>query len=236
VHQPVRCGGDGARSGALLSHESVADGRPSGSDWSTTGTRVARANLAACRTIGPAIPPNTQQKYSNLAYQLLGEIVARVSGVPYVAYVRRADPRSARDGCHVVRPAPRGPRGAAAAVGYRGPMDVRRAPTPRTVGDGRLREGGLWSCVDDLARWVGVQFLRGRAGRTAGADPRRVDPRGDAPSALSRRRGVDRGMVHLLVRRAEGRRDWVQHSGGLPGSSRTSASTAGKPASVRSRC
>jgi CubicO group peptidase (beta-lactamase class C family) len=26
-------------------------------------------------------------KYSNIAYQLLGEIVARVSGTPYVEYV-----------------------------------------------------------------------------------------------------------------------------------------------------
>ena len=52
----------------------------------TRGRRSGTSRASA--EIGTTIPPNTQQKYSNLAYQLLGEIVARRSGMPYVEYVR----------------------------------------------------------------------------------------------------------------------------------------------------
>src|SRR5262245_51426545 len=74
----------------MLSHESGLAGDPPGADWAIPSYEgdVDR-NLARVSEIGTRIPPNFNQKYSNLAYQLLGEIVARVSGVPYVEYVRR---------------------------------------------------------------------------------------------------------------------------------------------------
>ncbi|HJY32145.1 MAG TPA: serine hydrolase domain-containing protein, partial [Actinomycetota bacterium] len=73
----------------MLSHESGLQGDPPGTDWTLPLYEgVVARNLERAAEIGIRIPPNTHQKYSNLAYQLLGEIVARVSGLPYVEYVR----------------------------------------------------------------------------------------------------------------------------------------------------
>ena len=88
--------GGGGRFGAiesvtirrLLSHESGLRSEPPGTDWSIPRFEgdVART-LAHAGEIGTVVPPNRQWKYSNLGYQLLGEIVARVSGSPYTDYV-----------------------------------------------------------------------------------------------------------------------------------------------------
>ena len=110
----------------LLSHESGLMGDPR-----TPTGRLNRyegsplRNLARVGDIGTRVPPNTQQKYSNLGYQLLGEIVARVSGVPYVAYVREQILRSAGHGCPIVRPAPAATSRPDRAAGYQGAVDVR---------------------------------------------------------------------------------------------------------------
>ena len=44
--------------------------------------------VAAAGRTEVAVEPGTRFKYSNLAYGLLGEVVARRSGMPYVDYVR----------------------------------------------------------------------------------------------------------------------------------------------------
>ncbi|HET8968033.1 MAG TPA: serine hydrolase domain-containing protein, partial [Gaiellaceae bacterium] len=73
----------------MLSHESGLQSEPPGTDWSDVlyeddpGRTLARAAEIATR-----VPVHTQWKYSNLAYQLLGEIVSRVSGTPYPKYIR----------------------------------------------------------------------------------------------------------------------------------------------------
>ena len=73
----------------MLSHESGLQTDPPGTDWLVPEYEgSAERNLARAGAVATTIPPNTQQKYSNLAYQLLGEIVARRSGVPYPEYVR----------------------------------------------------------------------------------------------------------------------------------------------------
>src|SRR5690242_17226270 len=73
----------------MLSHESGLLGDPPGTDWSSARYEAnAAANLARAPEIGIRVPPNTQQKYSNLGYQLLGEIVARASGRPYADALR----------------------------------------------------------------------------------------------------------------------------------------------------
>jgi CubicO group peptidase (beta-lactamase class C family) len=74
----------------LLSHESGLVSEPPGTDYmaippSYEGA-VAR-NLERVGEIFTAVPPNTQLKYCNLGYQLLGEIVSRVGEIPYPQYV-----------------------------------------------------------------------------------------------------------------------------------------------------
>src|SRR3954453_9460243 len=73
----------------LLSHESGLMGDPPGTDWSAPVYEGdPAANLARPAEIATTVPPNTQQKYSNIGFQLLGEIVTRVSGTPYAQRVR----------------------------------------------------------------------------------------------------------------------------------------------------
>ena len=68
----------------MLSHESGLMGDPPGARWFHDIYEASpEANLAQGAEIATKIPPNVQQKYSNLAFQLLGEIVARLDGRPY---------------------------------------------------------------------------------------------------------------------------------------------------------
>jgi CubicO group peptidase (beta-lactamase class C family) len=73
----------------MLSHESGLQSEPPGTNWSDVvyeddpGRTLARAAEIETR-----VPVHTQWKYSNLAYQLLGEIVSRVSGTPYPNHIR----------------------------------------------------------------------------------------------------------------------------------------------------
>ena len=73
----------------MLSHESGLAYDPPGTDWSVPVYQGdPRLTLERPGDIVLVLPPNKQHKYSDLAYQLLGEIVTRVSGIPYPRYVR----------------------------------------------------------------------------------------------------------------------------------------------------
>jgi CubicO group peptidase (beta-lactamase class C family) len=151
----------------MLSHESGLVGEPPDTDWSVPSYEGdAARNLARAAEIGTRVPPSTQQKYSNLAYQLLGEIVARVSGTTYVDHVRRAILEPLGMGRSAFEPLPEH-LAVTAATGYAGRLfsdDLDVAATPPSV----WAEGGLWSCVEDLARWVAFQLRED--GGTRGGD------------------------------------------------------------------
>jgi CubicO group peptidase (beta-lactamase class C family) len=193
----------------MLSHESGLLGDPPGTDWTRDRYEGSvAANLARAAEIGTTVPPNTQQKYSNLAFQLLGEIVARVSGVPYADYVRE----------HLLTPLAMdsttfGPPDAArAAVGYEARWmsdDLRPASRLPYFPEA---EGGLWSCVEDLCRWIVAQFGPDEEGILPAATLREMHrPRYLGDEAWTEAWGIGWYAV---------RRDdtvWIQHSGGLPG-------------------
>src|SRR6266581_1057481 len=68
----------------MLSHESGLATEPPGTDWSVPVYQGApEVTLGQAGDIVLKLPPNGQHKYSDLAYQLLGEIVTLVSGIPY---------------------------------------------------------------------------------------------------------------------------------------------------------
>lgn len=70
----------------LLSHESGLVSEPPGTDFLASQPSyegVAARNLERVTEIFTAVPPNSQLKYCNLGYQLLGEIVHRASGTAY---------------------------------------------------------------------------------------------------------------------------------------------------------
>jgi CubicO group peptidase (beta-lactamase class C family) len=150
----------------LLSHESGLQSEPPGTDWTAVQyeTQVART-LERVSEITATIAPNTQWKYSNLGYQLLGEIVARVSGTPYAKFLRTRiltplkmtstsfEPLSARLRTRM-------------ATGYDPRfLSDELDPAPVTSSSVFEAEGGLISCVEDLGRWLSFQLGEGKVGR-----------------------------------------------------------------------
>jgi CubicO group peptidase (beta-lactamase class C family) len=200
----------------LLSHESGLMGDPPGTDWSApTYEGDPAANLARIGEIGTRVPPSTQQKYSNLAYQLLGEIVARVAGVPYAEYLRAQILAPLGLSSTSLDPLPAELAGRR-ATGYaaRGFNDVLRESVAAPVTGA---EGGLWSCVADLARWVSFQ-LREDGGPRGGAQV--LDGATLAEMHRARYLGDEEwtqawGIAWYAVRRGDV--VWVQHAGALHG-------------------
>jgi CubicO group peptidase (beta-lactamase class C family) len=202
----------------LLSHESGLTSEPPGADWSQTPPvyeGLAQRNLARAAEIFAAVPPNTQSKYSNLGYQLLGEIVQRASGVTYPAYVR----------AHILEPL------SMSATAFE-PLDDALAARCATGYDWRMfsdelavaasvppvwAEGGLWSDVQDLARWISFQ-VQAHASEPA-----------ESPvlaAATLREMHKPRYLSDETFTQASGiawyavRKDdvtWIQHAGGLNG-------------------
>jgi CubicO group peptidase (beta-lactamase class C family) len=199
-----------------LSHESGLMSEPPGTDWAVPRYEgVAERSLSRVSEIGTRVPPNSQWKYSNLAYQLLGEIVARVSGTPYVEYVRSQVLEPLGMTATEFEPLPETLL-ARCATGY-GPRwfsdELQAAPAMPGV----WAEGGLWSCVEDLARWLSFQFRVNNDSRSgsqvlASSTLREMHrPRYLADEAWTKAWAIGWYAV---------RRDdviWVQHSGGLPG-------------------
>ncbi len=200
----------------MLSHESGLQTDPPGTDWLVPEYEgSAERNLARAGAVATTIPPNTQQKYSNLAYQLLGEIVARGSGLPYPEYVRtRILEPLGMDGS-AFEPLPEALLDRR-ATGYAARFlsdELAPASIPPTV----WAEGGLWSSVDDLARWLSFQF-REDGGAREGAQILAGKTLKEMHKA--RYLGDDAwteafGISWYAARKGEV--IWVQHAGGLNG-------------------
>jgi CubicO group peptidase (beta-lactamase class C family) len=93
--------------------------------------------------------PGEQHHYSNLAYALLGQVVARKTGVPYMQYVdeRIIEPL----GLARTTWRPQEPQ----AQGYLVDEYARTVWTePETDMEGTAAAGQLWSTVEDLTRWA----------------------------------------------------------------------------------
>jgi D-alanyl-D-alanine carboxypeptidase len=200
----------------MLCHESGLPAEPPGTDWSVPVYQGSpELTLARAGDIVLTLPPNAAHKYSDLAYQLLGEIVTRVSGTPYSRYMRESilDPLGMQatgfeplTGQLLVR--------CAAGYDWRALSDdLDLAPAMPPV----WAEGGLWSCLEDLARWISFQL---------GAYQ---NPAGDSAvlSAASLREmhrlrylADDDWTIAWGISWCGSRSDdvtWIRHSGGLPG-------------------
>jgi CubicO group peptidase (beta-lactamase class C family) len=188
----------------LLSHESGLQSEPPDTDWRMGLYEPSAArNIARASEIHAPIPPNAQQKYSNIGFQLLGEIVARASGVPYTDYVRASilDPLGMTGTAFEPLPAQLEKR---RATGYGGRFASDELE-PSSIAPSIGAEGGLWSCVEDLAGWLSYQF------RDDGTLREMHRPRYLANEAWTEAFGI----AWYAVRRAEV--IWVQHSGALHG-------------------
>ena len=212
----------------LLSHESGLVSEPPGTDFladEPSYDGVAARNLERVGEIFAAVPPNTQTKYSNLGYQMLGEIVQRASGTPYRQYIadRILTPLSmSSTGFEPLAPE----LAARRATGY-APAALSDELSVAPVMPPVWAEGGLWSTVEDLARWLSFQAaahadaadaVKQAAGASADSDVLASATRQEMhkPRYLSDEQwSTAWGITWYSVRKDNV--TWVQHSGGLPG-------------------
>ena len=200
----------------MLSHQSGLAAEPPGTDWAGPAYQGdAGLTLRRAGEITVGVPPGSRHVYSDLAYQLLGEIVSRVSGVPYPAYVREAILEPLGMASTGFPPLPAGlaarrPTG----YGWRALSDeLNPAPNMPPV----WAEGGLWSCVADLARWVSFQLGAYRDASppapvlAAGSLREMHRPRYLADDQWTRAWGIS----WCATRRQDV--VWIGHSGGIPG-------------------
>lgn len=188
----------------VLSHESGLQSEPPDTDWRKARYEGSVAkNLERASELSTRLPPNAQQKYSNLGFQLLGEVVARRSGMPYVEYVRQTIlvPLGMRHSAFEPLP---DELARLRATGY-GARFLSDELPPSSTAPTIYSEGGLWSCVDDLARWISYQF---RDDATLREMHR---PRYLADEAWTEAYG----LAWYAIRRREV--IWVMHSGALHG-------------------
>jgi CubicO group peptidase (beta-lactamase class C family) len=141
----------------MLAHLSGLQREP-GDMWVTGRAPTIEAMIDATASYELVLPAARAHHYSNLAYGLLGEVVARRSGVPYTEYV---DGRIlAPLGLTRTTWEEQEPRAAGYLVDeYAGTA----AREPHTLLEGIAAMGQLWSTVGDLIRWVAF-LAEGRDG------------------------------------------------------------------------
>lgn len=133
----------------LLAHASGLQREPVGDVWDSMVMPSIEQVVAQLADAEQVLPARLRWHYSNLAYALLGEIVARVDGRPWAEALqaRLLDPL----GMTQTGLVPAGP----AAVGYyTDPFTDQVHVEKWTEMAAFSAAGGLWSTVADLARWA----------------------------------------------------------------------------------
>jgi CubicO group peptidase (beta-lactamase class C family) len=133
----------------LLAHSSGLQREPPGEVWETLEFPNSDELLGRLDDAELVLPAGERWHYSNLAYALLGEVVARVAGAPFAEFVdgRLIRPLGlSRTTWHAVEPAARGY--------YVDPYARTLRPEPTLEGEGAEAVGSLWSTPSDLCRWA----------------------------------------------------------------------------------
>jgi CubicO group peptidase (beta-lactamase class C family) len=195
----------------VLLHRSGLVSEPPLVDWRANRHPSIAETLRAADRIEVVVPPGSVDKYSNLGYQLLGEIVERRGGRPFREMIRTTIVEPLGMASTGFEPPPAG----AVAVGYdRGGFEG--APR-RSAGRDKPTdaEGAMWSTVGDLARWIGLQLT----GESPGGEPplREESLREmQRPLVLTDETWTSaQGLSWYHKRRAD--RIYVGHAGGTPG-------------------
>ena len=200
----------------MLSHESGLAAEPPGTDWAVPRYEgIAARTLARASKIAVTLPPNTAHQYSDLAYQLLGEIITRASGIPCPEYLSTQilEPLGmSQTGYPPFAPDLRERQ--AGGYDWHALSDfLDPAPDMPPV----WAEGGLWSCVEDLARWISFQLDAYQDHPTQetvlkAASRRRMH----TPRYLAGDSWTEAWGISWFARR-QADVTWIGHSGGVPG-------------------
>jgi CubicO group peptidase (beta-lactamase class C family) len=190
-----------------LSHLSGMQREPVGDVWETLVFPDREQLVAGFNEAERVHPPNRFWHYSNLAYSLLGEVVARLDGRDWAESLRARilDPLEMRrttvgfSGAHV--------------EGYYVPpyTDV---PVPQPANDLRAMDpcGGLASTGDDLARWSA--FVADPVAEVLSPDT--LEEMCEPQVLMDRERWTAAmGLGFFLIR--SDTRTYVGHTGGMPG-------------------
>jgi CubicO group peptidase (beta-lactamase class C family) len=194
----------------MLSHGSGLQREIPGDVWETLRFPASTVELlATLEEAEPVLASGERWHYSNLAFVLLGETIAQLSGMPYEDYVEE----------RILQPlglsrtsfTPEAPTAIAYSVEPYSDV-VRREPMLVERTGGIAAAGQLWSTVGDLCRWA--SFL---------ADP---DPAVLTPESVELMTSVQTmadpyrwslawGVGLMLVRKDD--RIYCGHDGGMPG-------------------
>ena len=132
----------------MLAHASGLQREPPGEVWETLRFPGEEELLARLGEAEQVLAPGAAWHYSNLAYALLGHVVARVSGTPFRDYVqeRLLEPLG-------LTRTTWGPAAPAAKPYVVEPYSDALQREPELELGGKGGESGLSSTVGDLARW-----------------------------------------------------------------------------------
>ena len=200
----------------MLSHESGLPAEPPGTDWSVPAYRGDPGPvLRRPGDITLRLPPNFRHKYSDLAYQLLGEIVTRVTGTPFPQYLSESVLAPLGLQATAFEPLEDSLRDRR-ATGYL-ELGLSDEPHPAPPMPPVWAEGGLWSDLGDLARWIAFQLGayqdRERTGGVLSAASLREMHR---PRYLTDDEWTQAWGIAWCGRR-RGDTVWISHSGWVPG-------------------
>ena len=155
--RPIRGDVEGVTLRRLLTHRSGLVTESPTHGWNDLDFPSREEMLAKLPETGIVIPQDSAFKYSNLAFGLLGEVVYRVTGIPYIEYVHAniIEPlgltSTVFDLTDKLRPH--------FFVGYNStPYQDRPESAPYAHLNGLSSAGQLHSTVSDLAKWVSFQF------------------------------------------------------------------------------
>jgi len=199
----------------LLTHTSGLAGEGPTNGWEKLDFPSIEEMVAGLGRTEIVIEPESQYKYSNLGYALLGEVITRVSGEHYPDYIQRnlLEPLGMEDSGFHLTDSMR----SRMATGYT-IRTVEGEPqlAPHPILHGWAAAGSPYSTVNDLARWIALQF-RTEAPERCGAQVLK----GDSLSALHRIQLMEPSWMagYALGWRADRRGENIYHNhpGGIHG-------------------
>jgi CubicO group peptidase (beta-lactamase class C family) len=191
----------------MLAHMSGLQREMPGYVWETLDFPDRAGLVSGLADAEQVLPPGARWHYSNLAFALLGEVVARRSGLEYEEYVSD----------RLLKPLGLGrtsfdPTSPAANAYFVEPYSDRVRPERNVIKGAFAAAGSLWSTTADLAHW-GVFLVSGAEGVLRRETVEEM--RGFQSMADPEEWKLGWGLGLMLLR--EGDRILVGHSGAMPG-------------------
>ena len=145
----------------MLTHHSGLSTEHPDLDWNAPDFPTTEHLMDSLEKIQVVIPQDSQWKYSNLAYALLGEVVSRLSGKPYTEYVHSEiiGPVGLANTAFDLSPEQEKLKMTGYSPALPGEQGFRIAPNGHLKGF--TSAGQLHSNIEDLAKWIGFQLGEG---------------------------------------------------------------------------